>query len=118
MQRKNTSNCTIFRHWAILTFHYWVSYKTRKVFADFINRIFESKFTETCKIEITSDNSIPIHVLAEGIASETGESCLLTLIDIQTASWLVSLSMRLICIYENCKIYTNIISEISENHHF
>jgi len=60
----------------------FVSSDTKSLFNDFWEKIFQSGSKETCKIKLSTEKGGLKPVLIEGIVSESGEQCLLTLIDI------------------------------------
>ncbi len=63
-------------------FGFFVSLETRPIFNNFLQKIFSSKLEQTCEFELEiGDNPIK-YILANGITSETGEKCLLTLTNI------------------------------------
>jgi PAS domain S-box-containing protein len=64
------------------SFGFFVSGDTRAVYNRFLQKIFKTKLKETCEFKLdTGDNSIK-YVLANGIVSNNGEKCLVTLVDI------------------------------------
>ena len=64
------------------SFGFFVSMEMRAVYNDFLQKIFKTNIKQTCELKLaTVDDSIK-YVLANGIASKTGESCLMTLTDI------------------------------------
>ncbi|MBW6535498.1 MAG: response regulator [Mariniphaga sp.] len=63
-------------------FSFFISIDTRAVYNRFLQRIFKNKLKETCELKLeTGSNSIK-YVLVNGIISNSGEKCLVTLVDI------------------------------------
>ncbi|MEI7504588.1 MAG: PAS domain S-box protein, partial [Paludibacter sp.] len=63
-------------------FGFFVSNKTKPIFSQFIERIFESFEKETCEVEIISENRNPVFCQITGISIDNIEKCLLTITDI------------------------------------
>ena len=64
------------------TFSHFVSEEAKPLFNLFLTKLFFSKSKESCEVTIHSGNNLPQYVYLTGIATEEGEQCLLTMIDI------------------------------------
>ncbi len=63
-------------------FDFLVSIDTQTTFNLFLQEIFTSKTKQSCEVIISTEGNLPIYVNIEGIISQNGEFCFLTLIDI------------------------------------
>jgi PAS domain S-box-containing protein len=64
------------------SFGFFVSVDTRGVYNRFLQKIFKSRLKETCELKLEAgDNSVK-YLLVNGIISNTGEKCLVTLEEI------------------------------------
>lgn len=63
-------------------FTFFLSNETKLVFNQFLEKLFSSTNKETCEVTIITNNSIETFVNITGIASENGENCFITVIDI------------------------------------
>lgn len=63
-------------------FSAFVSSDSKKVFNDFIKKIFESFRTESCEVTLTNTNNLASYIYLTGIALEHENGCLLTAVDI------------------------------------
>jgi hypothetical protein len=63
-------------------FNFFVTYDTKSDFKAFFERVFKSTKIETCKVALTTDNKSPLFVQIDGIVSENGKHCYLSLTDV------------------------------------
>jgi len=63
-------------------FGFFVSTDTRAVYNRFLQKIFKTKLKETCEIKLVSTDDSIKYVLLNGIISNSGKKCLVTLVDI------------------------------------
>ncbi len=63
-------------------FDFSLSIDTQTTFNLFLHDIFTSKVKQSCEVTIATEGNLPIYVTIEGIVSQNGELCSLTLIDI------------------------------------
>jgi PAS domain S-box-containing protein len=63
-------------------FDFYVSAHTRRVFNDFLRKVFESNSKESCELTMSANEGLPMHVHLTGIATENKEQCLMTAVDI------------------------------------
>jgi PAS domain S-box-containing protein len=78
-------------------FSFFVTSDTRLVFNTFLKKIFNNKTKEKCEISIESNNNQIVNAYIEGIATDNGMQCFLTMIDItaqKQASDLLDISNR------------------------
>jgi len=62
--------------------YHFISSDTQKIFSLFLKKIFVSNVKESCELALISNADSLRHAYFEGIVSENGEQCLLTVIDI------------------------------------
>ncbi|MCX6251977.1 MAG: ATP-binding protein [Bacteroidetes bacterium] len=60
----------------------FVSRDTKPTFNLFLEKVFCSNTRETCEVTLSTNNALPIFVHLTGIATENGEQCHLTMVDI------------------------------------
>lgn len=63
-------------------FNLFITSETLMDFNNFLQKIFADKLKETCEVRFTVNNNPTIFVYIEGIISENGRNCFLTIIDI------------------------------------
>jgi PAS domain S-box-containing protein len=63
-------------------FDFYVSIETHIVFNYFFDKLFKSKEKQSCEVIIAIEGKLPIYITIEGIVSNDGELCLLTIVDI------------------------------------
>jgi len=63
-------------------FRIFLSNDSQPAFNLFLGNVFQSKVKESCELILSVDGREPMHVQLNGIATESGEQCLLTAIDI------------------------------------
>jgi len=63
-------------------FSFFISDDTKPLFNNFLGAVFNSNTRETCELTICADGNKPIYTQLVGIASDNGEQCLITLVDI------------------------------------
>jgi PAS domain S-box-containing protein len=63
-------------------FSYFVSVDTKPVFTAFLEKIFTGNSKKSCEVNIEIHNKEPMYVHLSGIAVENGESCFVTMVDI------------------------------------
>ena len=63
-------------------FKLYVSIDTRRVFADFLEKTFETNSRHTCEVELTFEDKPDIYVRLNGIVSQEEQKCLLSATDI------------------------------------
>ena len=63
-------------------FSFFISDDSKPLFNNFLAAVFKSNTRETCEITICADGNKPIYTDLVGIASENGDQCLVTLVDI------------------------------------
>ncbi|MCX6160468.1 MAG: ATP-binding protein, partial [Ignavibacteriae bacterium] len=63
-------------------FGLYVSDDTRRVFNDFLRKVFESNTKESCEVTFSLNGKSHINVHITGIVAENGEQCLLNVVDI------------------------------------
>jgi len=63
-------------------FGFFVSDDTKRIFNLFLTKIFDNKAKESCQVTLDLEGNPPILVNIEGIATENGKQCLITIIDI------------------------------------
>ncbi len=63
-------------------FQLFVSSADRQFFSEFLDRIFSSGKKEICEISITLGEQVPKYLFLSGIASENGDECHITAMDI------------------------------------
>jgi len=61
---------------------FFVSDDTRPIFNLFIKKVFDSKAKELCEVTLSTDDNLQMYVHLIGIASENGEQCLISMVDI------------------------------------
>jgi signal transduction histidine kinase/CheY-like chemotaxis protein len=64
------------------SFGFFVSIDTRVVYSRFLQKIFKNKVKETCELKLETGNNSMKYFLVNGIISNNGEKCLVTLVDI------------------------------------
>lgn len=64
------------------SFGFFVSADTRAIYINFLSNIFTTDLKQTCEIKLVSADDSIRDILAEGIISNLGEKCLVTLTDI------------------------------------
>ncbi|KAF0197779.1 MAG: two-component hybrid sensor and regulator [Bacteroidetes bacterium] len=69
-------------HLVTKQFDLFITANTRPAFNAFFQRVFISKIKQTCEITIATEGQLPLHVSINGIVSQNGGFCLLTLTDI------------------------------------
>ncbi|NTW26204.1 MAG: PAS domain S-box protein, partial [Lentimicrobium sp.] len=69
-------------HLVTSNFAFFVSVETRPVFNAFFQRVFTGKIKQTCEVIIEAEGNLPIYASINGIVSQNGGFCLLTLTDI------------------------------------
>jgi PAS domain S-box-containing protein len=63
-------------------FCYFIADKSKPTFFEFLEKIFESKTSQTCEIVLSGRSKIATHVFLTGIVNEGSDQCLLTMVDI------------------------------------
>lgn len=63
-------------------FSYFISHDTLPVFEAFLGKVFNRRAKEECQVTITTDGNNLLYLNLEGIVSQKGDECYLTLIDI------------------------------------
>ena len=63
-------------------FDFYVSQASKKIFNLFLGKVFNSNVEESCELILNTNVEIPIYIYITGIATEKGEQCLLSAIDI------------------------------------
>ena len=63
-------------------FGFYVTDKTKPQFNLFLTKVFSSKINQSCELTLSSNGDRPVHVHLDGIVTEDGSHCLMTLIDI------------------------------------
>ncbi len=63
-------------------FGFFVSDDTRQIYNQFLRKLFDSKTKESCDVALKANDSLTMYVHLTGIATENGEHCLVTAIDI------------------------------------
>jgi len=63
-------------------FRFFISNDTRPAFNVFFSSVFQSKVKESCEVTLSVEGNELLYVQLNGIATESGEHCLLTAIDI------------------------------------
>jgi len=63
-------------------FGFFVSNDTKPIFNLFLEKVFSSKVKKSCEVILSVNNNLPIYVQLTGIATENGEQCLVTVIEI------------------------------------
>lgn len=63
-------------------FGFFVSEDTRPMFNQFLEKVFDTKGKESCKVTLSVNDDSPLYVRLIGIASENGEECLINMVDI------------------------------------
>ena len=63
-------------------FKFFISRDYLPVFNEFISQVFQSNVKEFCEVILSVDGNKPLYVQLNGIATKSGEQCLLTAIDI------------------------------------
>ncbi len=64
------------------SFGFFVSVDQRAVFSRFLQKVFKNKVKETCELKLETGNDSMKYMLVNGIISNNGEKCLVTLVDI------------------------------------
>jgi len=64
------------------TFGFFVSDDTKPVFNLFLGNLYKSRARETCEVTLNMKVNPPVYVHLTGIASQNGEQCFLTVVDI------------------------------------
>ena len=59
----------------------YVTDQMKPLFRLFMTNVFSSKLKESCEITLFSKGNLPIHVHLDGVATEDGKQCLVTMID-------------------------------------
>jgi len=86
------------------SFGFFVSDDSKPIFHLFLERVFESKTRQSCEITLSVAASLPIVVLLNGIVSQYGNQCCLTLTDI------TDLKTADMALGESQKLYADLIS--------
>jgi len=60
----------------------YINPDSRPTFNNFLEQMYLGKMTETCEVQLYPVYDAPMYVYLTGIASENGESCLITMVDI------------------------------------
>ena len=63
-------------------FGFFVSAETKPIFSLFLEKVFKSKAKETCEVSLLTDGGSPMYVYLVGEASDNGEQCQITAVDI------------------------------------
>lgn len=63
-------------------FRHFISLETKSVFDDFLRKVFDTDYKQTCEIIIANQDNSSYNVLIEGVFSGSEGKCLLTAIDI------------------------------------
>ena len=63
-------------------FGFFISEETKPIFALFLEKAFKSKTKQSCEVIIDRAGSLPIHVFLTGVLEESGEQCLVTMVEI------------------------------------
>ena len=63
-------------------FNLFLSRETKPVFSLFLEKVFFSKFIETCEITISSDDNLLVYLHLSGIIDKNLEKCFITAVDI------------------------------------
>jgi signal transduction histidine kinase/ActR/RegA family two-component response regulator len=63
-------------------FGFFVSIDTRAVFNEFLDKVFQSNYLESCEIILLKDECLPTHVLLTGLINENEEQCNIIMVDI------------------------------------
>jgi PAS domain S-box-containing protein len=61
---------------------FYISSETKPVFSDFLEKVFQSKVKEDCELAISENGNSEMWVHLSGIASENGQQCFITAVDI------------------------------------
>ncbi|MEI6062286.1 MAG: PAS domain-containing protein [Bacteroidota bacterium] len=63
-------------------FNYFLTHDTQLAFDAFFGKVFNNRSNEQCLVTLTSDGNTRVFVNMEGVISENGKQCFLTLTDI------------------------------------
>jgi len=63
-------------------FGFFVSNDSKPDFNSFLENLFRSKTKETCEVSLIINGKLPLYVHLDGVVTEDGEQCLVTLADI------------------------------------
>ncbi|MCX6237895.1 MAG: PAS domain-containing protein [Bacteroidia bacterium] len=63
-------------------FGFFVSDDTKPIFNSFLENVFNSRTKETGEVTLSVNGKLPVYVHLTGIATENGEKCLVTMVDI------------------------------------
>jgi len=63
-------------------FGFFVTNDTKPIFNLFLEKVFNSKATESCEVILSVNDNLPMYVQLTGIATKNGEQCLVTVIEI------------------------------------
>ena len=66
------------------SFCFFVSDDTKPVFNLFFETVFSNKTKETCELTLTMNGNSPVYVQLNGILTEKGDHCLVSIVDITT----------------------------------
>ncbi len=72
-------------------FVFYVSTNTKPIFTLFFENIFNNKTKETCEVTLSTKDNFPMTVHLTGIATENGEQCLVSMIDITASTHMKAL---------------------------
>ena len=63
-------------------FSFFITSDTKPIFNHFLEKVFNSKTKETCELTLSADINLTKYVYLTGIATENGERCFVTIVDI------------------------------------
>jgi PAS domain S-box-containing protein len=89
------------------SFGFFVSDDSKPIFHLFLERVFESKTRQSCEITLFSVTKLPMVVLINGIVSQNGDQCYLTLTDI------TDLKTADVALAESQKLYADLVSNLT-----
>jgi len=86
------------------SFGFFVSEDTKPIFNLFLGKVFNSRTKQSCELTLESGANLPLAVMLNGIVSESGKQCLVTLTDI------TELKAANNALIESQKLYTDLVS--------
>ena len=75
-------------------FGFFVSNDTKPVFNKFLNTVFNSKTEKNCVVNLSTEGNSPIDVYLNGVLTNNGKQCLVTMVDITEHLLLIALKKK------------------------
>jgi hypothetical protein len=75
-------------------FGFFVSLQTRPIFNKFLENVFNSKAERNCMVSLSTENNTLVDVYLNGILTQKGTQCLVTMVDITEHMLLIALKKK------------------------